>query len=475
MPALRKLPALPFTGPPFFRNMFTVFKLTLIAVSFFIPRFALAQQGIPQRPNVIVVNCDDLGWAEVSCYGSPWKTPNIDKIAARGVKFTSFYSGNPFCTPSRAALLTGSYASRAGFREVLFPEHEVGLNPAEFTMAEMFKQAGYKTSLAGKWHLGSRAPFMPLDHGFDEFYGIPYSHDMSPRIAKAEKAKFPELPLYNGNKKVDEIKDFGLLTGLLTRYSVDFIRKNAGSPFFLMLAHPMPHTPLAVSEKFKDISGQGLIGDVIVEIDWSIGEIVKTLEQSGLLNNTLLIFTSDNGSPRDNHAPGPFRAGKGSGFEGGSRVPFLISWPAVLPKGKVNEGVASQMDLLPTFAKMLNTPLSENTIDGVDIWDLLMCRTTTTSRQQLFFFVEEQPQSLRVGNWKYHVPHLHKDQSDGIKLKGGGDKAIGESLFDLGTDVREQHNVIDKYPVVADSLRMIFQSWQKKFYMERRNIGTVNH
>jgi len=448
--------------------------LIFIMASLVFQGSASAQSKPEKMPNIILINCDDLGWAEVSCYGSKWKTPNIDRIAENGVLFTSFYSGNAFCTPSRAALLTGSYASRTGFREVLFNTHEVGLNPDEFTIAEMFKNAGYVTACVGKWHLGNRLKFLPLNHGFDEFYGIPYSHDMIPSHPHQEKWNFPELPLIKGNEKVGEIKDLGILTNIFTNYAVDFIKRNSASPFFLYLPYSMPHTPLAVTRPFKGISGHGLIGDVITEIDWGVGEIFKILETYDILKNTILIFTSDNGSPRDNHTPGPFRGGKGTTFEGGSRVPFLISWPGVIPEGKVNKEIASQMDLLPTFANLLNENLSGNEIDGVGIWDLFMCKNTESKHEQIYFFIEEQVQSLRIGSWKYHIPHLHIDRSDNIFPPKGEQKVIGESLFDLKNDIREQKNLISENPERTDSIRRIFQKWQKEFYIERRPIGTLS-
>jgi arylsulfatase A-like enzyme len=454
----------------------TIMKSGYLAILFCmalaLPQLVFAQPK-NKRPNVILINCDDLGWGEISCYGAAWKTPNIDRIASEGARFTSFYSGNAFCTPSRAALLTGSYAARAGFREVLFPGDQTGLSAAEFTMAELFKSTGYKTACVGKWHLGDQPEFLPLNHGFDEFYGIPYSHDMMRQLNNPATHHYPPLPLISGNKKIAAIKDVGQLTNMLTNYAVDFILKNAGSPMFLYLPHPMPHGPLAVSAPFKNISGHGLIGDVITELDWSVGEIIKALEKAKIKDNTILIFTSDNGSPKDNHSPGPFRAGKGNSFEGGSRMPFLIAWPGVIPRGSINNGIASQMDLLPTFANLLQAPLSKNTIDGVDIWNMIMGRSDTSSRQQLYFFIEEQAQSMRTGNWKYHVPHLHMDFTDAVKQKKGTTLVLGESLFRLDTDIREQNNLINEEPVMADSLRRTFQLWQKKFYLERRPIGSV--
>ncbi|MDD4920861.1 MAG: sulfatase [Bacteroidales bacterium] len=433
------------------------------------------QRNPTKAPNVLLINCDDLGWGEVSCYGSSWSTPNIDRLAANGVRFTSCYSGNAFSSPSRASLLTGSYAFRTGIREVLFPNHDIGLNPDEFTIAEMFHHKGYTTACVGKWHLGNKPEFMPLNHGFDYFYGIPYSHDMMPRPGNPKTSQYPPLPLIKGNDQIDTITDVGILTNMLTKYSVDFIRKNKDKSFFLYLPHPMPHTPLAVTKAFNGLSGYGLLGDVITELDWSVGELIKTLEECGILDHTVVIFTSDNGSPRDNHSPGPFRGGKGSSFEGGQRVPFIISWPGVIPKGMVNDEVVSHMDLLPTFSALLKSPLSENKIDGFDIWPLMICREgAKTPHESLFFFIEEELESARFGNYKYHIPHVYNCSYD-PKYKKGVATVIEESLFDLNSDPKESENLIGKVNVeTIDSFRRAFLLWRKAFYPERRPVGTLH-
>ncbi len=429
----------------------------------------------PSTPNVILINCDDLGWGEVSCYGSPWKTPNIDALSESGVRFTSFYSGNAFSTPSRASLLTGAYAYRTGFREVLFNTHDVGLNPDEYTMAEMFRDKGYATACVGKWHLGNKPKFLPLNHGFDVFYGIPYSHDMLPTHPHQSKWNFPELPLIEGSEIIDEIKDISILTNIFTQYSVNLIKKQSKrQPLFLYLAHPMPHTPLAVTKPFEGVTGHGLIGDVIAELDWSVGEIIKALKSRGMLENTIVIFTSDNGSPRDNHDPGPFRGGKGTTFEGGQRVPFIISWPGVIPANRVNNEMASQMDLLPTFAAITGGKLSENKIDGLNILDLLLDKEGVRSpHKALFFFLEEEQQAARFGNYKYHVPHTHITRYRNEKPPKGRPNVIGESLFDLSKDPKESVNILLNNEQLTDSIRYEFLNWKKQFFTERRKIGEL--
>jgi arylsulfatase len=426
-----------------------------------------------KRPNVILINCDDLGYAEIGCYGSAWKTANIDELARKGVRFTNFYAGNAYSSPSRAALMTGCYATRVGIPEVLFNVDTIGINFDEKTLAEVFKEAGYTTACVGKWHLGHLPPFLPTNNGFDEFYGIPYSHDMTPRNAQQARWHFPELPLIRGTQKIDEIKDPGILTRILTEYSVDFINRNKDNPFFLYLPHPMPHDPLAVSKKFADSTHLGRLADVITEIDWSVGEIMAELRKYNLIEKTIVIFTSDNGGTRDINGKGPFRGGKGTTFEGGSRAPFIISWPGVLPQG--NE-IGTHMDMLPTFCHFLGVPLPKKKIDGYDIWNLFECRREIkTPYEALFFFMGDNLESVRMGKWKYHISHSFKfsGRING-KIPTDQDLRIDESLFDLEKNIKEDINVIKEYPEVANRLRKYFNSWEKNFEKERRAPGRVN-
>lgn len=432
-----------------------------------------------RQPNVILINCDDLGYAGIGCYGSAWKTSNIDELARKGVRFTDFYAGCNYSAPSRTALMTGCYASRVGIAEMI----GIGINTDEKTLAEVFKEAGYTSACVGKWGLGDLPQYLPTNNGFDEFYGIPYSHDMGPwNWNKANN--YPLLPLIRGIQKIDEIeyKDLDILTRILTEYSVDFINRNKGNPFFLYLAHPMPHSPIAVSAKFADSTGMGKYADAITEIDWSVGEIMADLRKHNLAEKTIIIFTSDNGGYDDNNGKGPFRAGKGTTFEGGSRVPFIISWPGVLPQGTVNNEIGTQMDMVPTFCHLLGVPLPEKKIDGYDIWDLFECKQKAiTPYKALFFFMGNNLESMRMGRWKYHRAHdflpssqsfiYQRNRKNPTEIVPG----IDESLFDLEKNIKEDINVIKEYPKVANRLRKYFNTWEKNFEKEKREPRRVNN
>ncbi|MEK7718590.1 MAG: sulfatase, partial [Bacteroidota bacterium] len=320
------------------KNLKPLFVLTAASLAV---NTSYAQQ---RSPNIVLIFMDDMGYGDLSCYGaSQYKTPNLDRMAARGIRFTSFLSAQAVCSASRAGILTGCYPNRVGISGALMPDAKIGLNPSEETIAEVVKKRNYKTCAIGKWHLGYQRQFLPLQQGFDEYLGLPYSNDMWPvffdgsrNISEAYKRKsgYPELPLIRDNKKIKEIRtldDMSELTTLYTETAVDFIKRNRKNPFFIYLAHSMTHVPLAVSAKFKGKSEQGLFGDVMMEIDWSVGQIMKALEKNGLEKNTLVIFTSDNGPWLNfgNHAgsTGGLREGKGNSFEGGQREPCLMRWP----------------------------------------------------------------------------------------------------------------------------------------------------
>ena len=329
---------------------------------------------------MVLIFTDDQGYGDTGAYGAfDFETPNLDKLAHEGVRFTHFYSAQAVCSASRAGLLTGCYPNRIGVSGAYFPQSKVGINPMEVTIAELLKQKDYATAIYGKWHLGHLEPFLPLQHGFDEYYGIPYSNDMWPVTYEGKPTepghwkhdRYPPLPLIEGNEQVATVDDLGDQDNLTTRYTekaVDFIRRNKDKPFFLYLPHSMPHVPLGVSEKFRGKSRQGMYGDVIMEIDWSVGQIVKTLEEFNLTDNTIVIFTSDNGPWLNygNHAgsTGGLREGKGTSFEGGQRVPAIIKWPGVAPEGEVIDRMASTIDILPTLAEITGTKLPDHKIDG---------------------------------------------------------------------------------------------------------------
>ena len=331
---------------------------------------------------------DDLGYGDIMPFGSiNYETPHINKLAQEGMLFTNFYSVQAVCSASRAALLTGCYSNRIGISGALMPYSTVGLHKNEITIAELLKEKGYATSIFGKWHLGFQEKFLPLNHGFDTFLGLPYSNDMWPvdfdgnQISDTtnwKKKSYPQLPLIKDFKKIDEIRtleDQAKLTTLYTEKSVEFINNNKNNPFFLYIPHSMPHVPIAVSNKFRGKSSQGLYGDLMMEIDWSVGEIVKTLKENNLEENTLVIFTSDNGPWLNfgNHAgsTGGLREGKGTSFEGGQRVPTIMKWPKVISAGSISNKIAATIDILPTIANIVSSNLPKHKIDGVDISPIL--------------------------------------------------------------------------------------------------------
>ena len=301
-----------------------------------------------------MIFCDDMAYADVGCFGAEgYTTPNLDKMASEGVRFTDFGAATAVCSASRAGLLTGCYPERVGILGALFPKSPTGINSDELLMSEMLKEQGYTTACFGKWHLGDAPEFLPTRHGFDHYFGLPYSNDMWPNHPQIGD-EFTPLPLIEGEKTVAWLEDQSLLTTWYADRSVEFIRRNADKPFFLYLAHSMPHVPLFVSEKFKGTTERGLFGDVISEIDWSVGRVLNELKEQGLDDNTLVIFTSDNGpwlSYGDNAGSAyPFREGKGTMFEGGFREPCIMRWPGKIPAGSVCDQMACTMDILPTVA-----------------------------------------------------------------------------------------------------------------------------
>ena len=344
-------------------------------------------------------------------------------MAKEGLKLTNFYAAQAVCSASRAALLTGCYPNRIGISGALFPHHDVGINPKETTLAEMLKAKGYKTGIFGKWHLGHHPKFLPNNHGFDEFIGIPYSNDMWPvdydgnqvppdhHLAKS----YPQLPFFNDFEVIKEIRTLeqqGQLTTELTEAAVDFIDRNKGNPFFLYVPHPMPHTPIAVSDKFKGKSEQGLYGDVIMEIDWSVGQIVKKLKEHNLHENTLIIFTSDNGPwlSFGNHAGSalPLREGKGTVWEGGQREPCVVYYPKGIKGGRTIDIPMMAIDILPTIAEITGSDLPVNEIDGKSAWDIWTGNTNHSQHQAFFFYYKENElHGVRYKDWKLYFPHTY--------------------------------------------------------------------
>ena len=339
-------------------------------------------------PNIIVILADDLGYGDLGCYGSSIPTPNLDKMAREGSRLTRFYSASAVCSPSRAALLTGRYPARSGVVNVLMPSANSGLQTYEQTIPKILKEQGYRTGCIGKWHLGTVPGCTPNGHGFDEYYGVPYSNDMFP------------LPVLRDTNVVDAAPRQTSLTTRFTDQAVDFIGRNKERPFFLYLAHTAPHIPLAPSERFAGKSELGIYGDVVMELDWSVGEVLKALKDNGLDEQTLVVFTSDNG-PWYQGSTGNLAGRKGSTYEGGVRVPCIARFPGSIPEGGVAEGIGSMMDLLPTFARL--TGAASGTVDGVDIWPMLTGERPYTEREILLFFDSWNVQCVRWGPWKLHL------------------------------------------------------------------------
>ncbi len=431
------------------------------------------------KPNIIIVFTDDQGYADVGVFGAKgFKTPHIDRMAEEGIRFTDFYVAQPVCSASRAALLTGCYPNRVGITGALGPRGKVGLHEDETTLAELCRARGYATAVFGKWHLGHRAPFLPSRHGFDEFYGIPYSNDMwplhpayarLPKGAAKRKQGYPDLPLYEGDKVVDaEVsgEDQARFTSAFTERAVAFIEKHKERPFFLYVAHPMPHVPLFASKDCVGKSEQGLYGDVIQEIDKGVGTILATLHKHGLDEKTLVIFTSDNGPwlSYGNHAgsTGPLREGKGTTWDGGVRVPCVARWPGKISAGRVCREPAMTIDVFPTVAKLIGAKLPERKIDGKDIGPLLLGKPGATSPQEAYFFYyrKNDLEAMRAGRWKLHFPHGYRTMI-GRELGRDGSpgkydhKKTGLELYDLETDVGETKDVAAERPEVVKRLQAL--------------------
>lgn len=438
--------------------------LTLVAI-LQLPASALAAQpGQKKPPNIVVIYMDDLGYADIGPFGSKTKTPNLDRMAKQGVRLTSFYTAQAVCSASRAALMTGCYANRVGILGALGPNAKHGLGHQELTMAELLRARGYVTAMIGKWHLGHLDKHLPKNHGFDEYYGLPYSNDMWPKHPNP-KATYPPLPLMFKDKVIELNPDQTKLTTSYTEKAVDFIQRNKGQPFFLYLAHSMPHVPLFVSKQFEGKSGQGLFGDVIMEIDWSVGRVLDALEKNGVDENTLVVFTSDNGPwlSYGDHAgsAGLLREGKGTTWEGGVRVPFVARWPGNLPAGKHNDEPAMTIDLLPTFAGLTGGKLPTHPIDGKDIWPLLSCQAGAKSpREAYFFYWGNELQGVRSGQWKLYFPHKYNTLAGKAGGKDGKpapyqQAEIGLALFDLAKDIGEKNDVSKAHPEIVQQLQKL--------------------
>jgi len=448
----------------------------------------LASAAPAPKPNVIVIYADDQGYGDLSCYGATkLKTPNIDRMAAEGMKFTDFYVTAPVCTPTRSSLMTGCYPRRIGLHQhVLFPNSTKGLDPSEVTVAELLKAQGYATACVGKWHLGYQTKFLPTRQGFDHYFGIPFSNDMSlpAGMAYAADAKLPAdfsaevrekgerkrstVPLMRNEEVIEYPADQATLTERYTDEVIRFITANQGQPFFVYLPHTMPHYPLHISERFKGKSEGGLFGDVIECIDWSVGQILATLKKLGLDEKTLVIYTSDNGPAAG--SAGPLRGKKGSTWEGGMREPCIMRWPGQIPAGAVCSELATIMDLLPTIAKLAGTHApTDRVIDGKDIWPLMAGEPGARTPYEAFFYHTAQGQlaGVRSGAWKLllNAPAARRKKGEPPP------KDAGPLLFDLAKDIGESHNVADQHPEVVQRLTALLERFDAELKAHTRPVG----
>ncbi len=457
----------PRSKPPVVTSLFI-----FLALGFSTPKGCHLSRPASPPPNIVLIFTDDQGYQDVGCFGAQgFSTPNLDQMARDGIRLTNFYVAQPVCSASRAALLTGCYSSRVDMHHALMPRAKKGLNLRETTIAEMLKAHGYATACFDKWHLGDNPEFMPLRQGFDEYFGIPYSNDMWPiHPNPGMRKEFPWLPLYEGEKTVDSLHDQTMLTTWVTEHAVSFIDRHRSQPFFLYVPHPMPHVPLFVSDKFRGKSAKGLYGDVIMEIDWSVGEILAALRRNGLEENTLVIFTSDNGPwlAYGNHAGSalPLREGKGTVWEGGVREPFIMQWKGHLPAGAVINEPLMTIDLLPTIARVTGAPLPDLPIDGRDAWPVLTLQAGATSPHEAYFFYYEtnELQAMRSGRWKLYFPHTYRSIG---QTTGGRDgqpgpyasvKITEPELYDLATDISETRNVAAEHPDVVRRLEALAET-----------------
>jgi arylsulfatase A-like enzyme len=420
--------------------------------------------GAERPPNFVLVYCDDMGYGDLSCYGQKnYQTPHLDRLASEGIRFTDFHTAAAVCSASRSALLTGCYPQRIGILGALNHRANHGINANEILLPELLKEQGYATAIYGKWHLGHHEQFLPTNNGFDDYFGLPYSNDMWPFNPRAKN--FPPLPLIEGTKTIGLNPDQTKLTEWYTDRAVRFIEANKDKPFFLYVPHSMPHVPLFVGYDHYGKTGAGIYGDVIAQIDDSVGRIVETLKRLGLEENTLIVFSSDNGPwlTYGNHAGsrGHFREGKATTFEGGMRVPMIARWPGKIPAGKTCDELCSTMDILPTFAHLAGTkPTQDRIIDGHDIRPLLFADQNATSPYEAFrYYWDYRLDAIRSGPWKLHFPHSFPSLT-GTPGRDGDQAGITQgrielSLFNLTDDPGESKNVADQHPDVVERLKKL--------------------
>jgi arylsulfatase len=444
------------------------------------PPSRAADAAKDRPPNIVIVFTDDQGYADVGVFGARgFKTPHLDRLAGEGRIFRNFHVAQPICTASRAALLTGCYPNRIGLHGAVGPHSKVGVSDNEMTLAQLLKQRGYATAIFGKWHLGDAPQFMPLRHGFDEYFGLPYSNDMwpfhpdyvnlSPEELKKKGGGYPPLPLFDGERiAITNVThaDQNQLTTWYAEHAVRFIEQNKDRPFFLYVAHSMPHVPLHVSDKFRGTTERGLYGDVIEEIDWSVGQITGALQHFGLADRTWIIFTSDNGPwlSYGTHAGSayPLREGKGTCWEGGTREPCIMRWPGKIPSGTESQQMLMSIDLFPTIAQRVGAPLPKLRIDGLDVWPIISGRSGGRNPHKAYWFYYENNQLQSVvsgdGRWKVLLPHTYRTlggrtgRSDGLPIPYENVKLQRSELHDLAVDASEEHDVAAEHPDLVQRL-----------------------
>jgi len=454
-------------------------KTNTIATLFLILSL-IAAFGAEKLPNIVIILTDDQGYADVGKFGAQgFTTPNLDRMAEEGAVFRNFHDAQPICSASRCSLLTGCYANRLGLHSALGPHTRIGISDQEMTLAQLLKTRGYATGMFGKWHLGDSPQFMPLRHGFDEYFGLPMSCDYWPdqpdyfpnlpaKLA-AIKREYPHLPVWDGTNKFREemsLDDLNHLTTWYTERAVKFIEQNKDHPFFLYVAHNMPHVPLGVSDKFRGKTQRGLYGDVIEEIDWSVGQILDALHRAGVDENTWVIFTSDNGPALDwgnwGGSAKPLREGKTTNWEGGTRVPCLMRWPGRIPAGADTWDMLMTIDLFPTIAKQVGAELPQHKIDGMDVWPIISRQPGASNPHDAYWFYfkvnDLQAVTTGDGKWKLQLPHTYNTLagrpggSNGVPVFYSQRKILKEELYDLAHDVGETTDVSAQHPDIVRRL-----------------------
>ncbi len=460
------------------RDFLKAAALSVAAVG--LPRICWGQQN-EKLPNFVIIFLDDSGWADFHPFGDPaYKTPNVEQLASEGCRFNQFYVPQAVCSASRSALLSGCYPGRTKVFGAHGPRAR-GLDPKYATIGQVLKARGYTTAVFGKWHIGDQPDTRPPARGFDESCGLMYSNDMwefHPQNPKAY-SKYPLQFWENGKVIVERMtkKELPMLTTWYTEHAVSFINRNKDKPFLLYVPHSMPHVPIACSEKFKGKSGTGLYGDVMMEIDWSVGEITKALKSNGVEDNTLVLMTSDNGpwTSYGNHAgKTPYREAKGTAFDGGTRSACIVKYPGKIKPGTSSQRAFCTLDVLPTFAHLAGAKLPENPVDGKNVWDLIVGEPGAKNPHEYYPFCTGANFEGVIsgdGKWKLHVPHSYRTLvepgMDGMPGKFV-QKEIELSLFDMENDPHETTNVLDKYPDVAERLKRYAEEHRQKFYARKQ-------